>query len=152
VTALPRIHIALGVALAVGLSACTADAPNPASARQASFKRIAKANKAITEELKKPAPAVELLKTNAIILGELAPQVATWFPEGTGPQSGIETEAKPAIWQQKDAFRKAAGAFVTATQGLQAAAASGDIEQIKAAAPKVGGTCKGCHDTFRAKK
>lgn len=154
---LGRIGGAFALVLAATLAGCSsgssdgnaARAENP---REAKFKAIAKANKAITEELKKDAPSVETIRTNATTLAGLSGQVAGWFPAGTGPESGIDTEAKPAIWEQPAAFSTAAGNFDTAVKALNAAATGGDIATIRTASAAVGPTCKGCHDKFREKK
>ncbi|NML08269.1 cytochrome c [Sphingomonas sp. G-3-2-10] len=155
---LGRIGGALALVLAATLAGCSsgssdgngaAAAENP---REAKFKAIAKANKAITEELKKDAPSVDTIRTNATTLAGLSSQVPSWFPTGTGPESGIDTEAKPAIWEQPAEFSTAAGNFDTAVKALNAAATGGDIAAIRTAAAAVGPTCKGCHDKFREKK
>ncbi|MCX8475946.1 MAG: cytochrome c [Sphingomonas sp.] len=145
---------ALGSIVAVAaltlVAACSGgSAENP---REAKFKAIAKANKAIGEELKKDAPSVELVAANAKTLDGLARELPGWFPGATGPEPGIETEAKPDIWQKPTEFKAAAAKFAAATGVLQAAAATGDVAQVKAAAAGVGPACKGCHDSFRLKK
>jgi cytochrome c556 len=131
--------------------AIAAGAADVIAARQANFKQIGKANKGIMDELKNPAPSVPVLQANAKTLATLAPQVVRWFPAGSGPESGATTKALPAIWQQNAKFKEAAANFATATRNLNAAAASGDIARIRAAYGAVGGTCKGCHETFRGR-
>ncbi|MDF7775298.1 cytochrome c [Sphingomonas sp. AOB5] len=146
------------LALVLATSACNSAAPGGNAAaggenpREAKFKQIAKANKAINEELKKDAPSVETIKANATTLAGLSGQVPSWFPDGSGPESGIETEAKPEIWQDKPGFATAAANFDNAVKALKTATDSGDLAAIRPAATAVGATCKGCHDKFRAKK
>jgi cytochrome c556 len=41
--------------------------------------------------------------------------------------------------------------MLTASKALDAAAATGDLGQIKPAVGALGGTCRGCHENFRAK-
>lgn len=133
----------VGAALLGMLAGCGAD-----SAREANFKQISKAKKAIDDELKKPAPAIEAIQANAKLIDTLAPQVPGWFPAG----SGTGTEALPAIWEKPAEFSKAAADFATAAHALQAAATAGDVAQITTAATSLGGTCKACHSKFREKK
>ena len=137
-------------ALAV-LAACSSGASveNP---REAKFKAIAKANKAIGEELKKDAPSVEAIAANAGTLDGLAKELPHWFPGTTGPTPGMETEAKPEIWQKTAEFKAAGEKFASATAALRGAAATGDLARIKAASDAIGPTCKGCHNSFREKK
>ena len=50
-----------------------------------------------------------------------------------------------------DELKQPSPSMVKAAQAYQQAAASGNLDAAKAALMQVGGTCKGCHDTFRAK-
>jgi cytochrome c556 len=136
----------ISAALAVAVTATAAWAATPAenvAARQNNFKQIGHAQKAISDELKKPSPDVAVLRSSTQVLAGLAPNVHRWFPRGTGVESGAKTGALPIIWQQNAQFNG---------RGLQRAAASGNVDQIKAAFPAVGGACKGCHDTFKGPK
>ena len=144
---------------AAGLAGCKGAAGDAGGAtdgvtvsRQANFKKMGAANKALADELKKAAPSIEVARTSAPVLSQLAPQVATWFPDGSGPEAGVETEALPAIWQRRGDFDRKAQDFVDAAGRLQAAADSGDLEAIRAASTAVGAACKSCHTDFRAKK
>ena len=120
--------------------------------REKNFKQIAKANKTIQDELKKPTPDVATIRSSAGTLEGLAKQIPSWFPAGSGPQEGVKTEALPAIWEQGPKFSAAAARLAQTTTALNAAAVGGDLAAIRAAAPEVGASCKGCHDSFRKKK
>ena len=120
--------------------------------RTAKFKAISKANKAIGQELKKDAPSMEVIAANTKTLDGLAQQLPTWFTGTTGPETNMETEALPTIWQKPAEFKAAADKFSTATAALNAAAINGDLAQVKAAAAVAAPTCKNCHQTFRQKK
>lgn len=142
-------------ALAVAVTTTAAWAATPAetvAARQNNFKQMGRAQKAISDELKKPSPDLAVIRTSTQALAGLAPNVHRWFPRGTGVESGAKTGALPAIWQQTAQFNNHAGQLTNAARGLQRAAASGNVDQIKAAFPAVGGACKGCHDTFKGPK
>lgn len=138
----------------------TSDAPaaaptDPAAvikAREDGFKEIGKNMKAVSDELKKDAPDVALIQASTAKLNELAPQVKDWFPEGSGPAPGLETDAKPEIWTQRADFEKKHAALVDGVAKLNATALTGDIATIKAALPAVGGACKGCHDVYKVEK
>ncbi len=131
------------------IAACSQQAENP---RTAKFKAIAKANKAISEAMKADAPALETVTAEAKTLDDLARDLPNWFPGTSGPESGIETEAKAEIWQKRAEFDAKAQKFIAATTALRTAAEAGDLAATKAAAEAVGPTCKGCHNDFRAKK
>jgi len=61
-----------------------------------------------------------------------------WAAFGEGTDVG-ETKAKPEIWKQNAKFKEAA------------AAKTGKEDAFKAAFSATAGTCKACHDDFRAK-
>ena len=146
------VALAMGCAtLAVGTIALAAPAGEVISARQANFKEMGKAMKASFGELKQAAPSGDAFKANANALASSAVKVAAGFPRGTGPESGAKTQALPAIWEKPDEFRADADKLVKAAQAYQQAAASGNMDATKAALMQVGGACKGCHDSFRAK-
>lgn len=143
-------------ALALGLAAIPAVsvAASPAStiaARTANFKAIGKAFKGVLDQFKTPAPDVAVIQASAATLVTASAKVAGHFPKGTGPASGVKTHALPAIWEKPADFSAAAAKFVAASKAFQVAAASGNMDQIKGAIPALGGSCKGCHDQFKAK-
>jgi len=73
-----------------------------------------------------------------------------WAGFGPGTDKG-DTDAKPEIWVQKAKFDDYARKMETEMGKLAVAAKSGNLDNIKAAVGPVGGTCKSCHDDFRAK-
>ena len=150
--------VAAVIAASFAFAAIAADAPpkprTPAEVvkdRQANYKKIGKAFKAVRDELGKPSPSVEVLQASGKTLDELAPQLPSWFPAGTGPEAGVKTEALPVIWTKNDDFKKAAANLATQAHAFNVAAQSGKIDDVKAMVPKLGGACKACHDTFKAK-
>lgn len=151
---LKSISSAAVVALAAASIAAVAVAATPAETikeRQANYKKMGKAMKAMLDENKKPAPDLAVYKASAATIDELAPKVPSWFPAGTGPEAGVKTEALPVIWTKGDDFKKAAANFATQAHAFKVAADGGKVEEIKAAFPKLGGACKACHDQFKAK-
>lgn len=141
--------VAVGLCLAPAVSIA-----NPAQtieARQANFKAIGRANKAIMDELKKPRPSLSVLRSNASALVRASSQIPAGFPPGTGPEAGVKTEALPAIWQNPAGFQDAAARNLAAARALEAATRAGDLARIREAAGAVGPTCKACHDNFRGK-
>ena len=67
---------------------------------------------------------------------------------GPGTDSG-DTRAKPNIWTDNAKFTAAATKMQEEMAKLNAAAKTGNLDQIKAAFGPVGGACKACHDDFR---
>ena len=73
-----------------------------------------------------------------------------WAAFGEGTDVG-ETKAKPEIWKQNAKFKEAAEKFQAESAKLVAATKTGKEDAFKAAFSATAGTCKACHDDFRAK-
>ena len=130
-------------------------AQDPAAAAQARhdhFKEIGKSMKGISDQLKSVQPSLPQIQVYAKRVDELAPQIPGWFPPGTGPESGIKTHAKAAVWKNPGEFKKDAAAFAVEAHNLALAAASGDLKAVGVAAETVGKTCGACHKVFREKE
>lgn len=117
--------------------------------RQANLRDLGAAFKAIADELKKSAPALPVIRQYASQIDNLAQQQHFWFPPGSGPESEIETDAKPEIWTRTKEFADAQVALIDESARLRQLAAAGDIDAIKSQYRLVGKACKGCHDAFR---
>lgn len=87
---------------------------------------------------------------NAAIVSDLAK--LPWAAFGEGTDKGMPNRSKPEIWKDAAKFKTASEKMIAEVAKLDAAAKSGNLDAIKAAAGGVGGTCKGCHDDFRAEK
>ncbi|MDZ7644625.1 MAG: cytochrome c [Woeseiaceae bacterium] len=76
-----------------------------------------------------------------------ASELAHVFQEGSDVG---ESEALPAIWENPDEFAAAVEEAQKATRNFrEVVAGGGDKGEIAAAFREVGGSCKGCHDSFR---
>lgn len=92
----------------------------------------------------------KLAAENAAIVTDMAKLPFTAFGEGT--DKGLPNRAKPEIWKEQAKFKAASEKMIAEVAKLDAAAKSGSLDAIKAAAGGVGGSCKACHDDFRAEK
>ena len=119
-------------------------------ARQANYKEMARASKTIGDQLKARNPSVEEIQASARVLADHAPRILTWFPEGSGPESGVRTRAKAEIWTDQERFGEAAARFIATAEEFSTIAGTGDIEAIRAAQADLGPSCRNCHDRFRA--
>ncbi|VWX61163.1 c-type cytochrome [Sphingorhabdus sp. 109] len=117
--------------------------------RQAQLKKIGKAFKTISDQLRASSPDLAQIQAAAAAVPTEAANMIDWFPEGTGPDSGVETEALPIIWEDKDDFDSKVVAMQDAAAKLETAAQGGDVEAVAAAFKTTGGTCKACHDKYR---
>jgi cytochrome c556 len=124
-------------------------AAHAAAARHQNFKQLGGAFKAILDELKKPSPDKAVLTTNAAKMNSLAAQEASWFPKGSGTESGVKTEAKPQVWSDPAGFAAAVQRLQGETAKLQQIAGTGDVAALKTQVQATGAACKNCHDKYR---
>lgn len=129
------------VALAAG--------PGVYKARHDNFEAMGRAMKGTADQFKSGNPDIAAIRANAAALAAAAPKVAGMFPKGSGIEGNPKSEALPVIWQKPADFAAANKRLVDATRAFQAAAAKGDMPAVQAAFGAVGGSCKGCHETFR---
>jgi cytochrome c556 len=118
-------------------------------ARQQHFKVQGKVFKTILDQLHTGTPDPGQIKTAAHALSASAQALPSWFPAGSGPESGVATHAKAEIWTDQAGFAEAARNFQAAAAKLQAAADSGDMAAVGAEAQAIGATCGGCHHKYR---
>jgi len=69
-----------------------------------------------------------------------------WQAFAAGTQGG---KAKAAIWTEQAKFNGLSADFRKAAADLNAAAASGNLDQIRKAFGATGQSCKACHDSYR---
>lgn len=117
--------------------------------RQAALRDIGAAFKAINDELKKSAPSLPVIRQYSRQIDDLTKQQHLWFPVGTGPESDIETAARPEIWKQPAQFKTAQTVFGEQVAKLVTVASGSDLAALKLQSQALGKTCKGCHETFR---
>ena len=117
--------------------------------RQAQLKKMGKAFKTISDQLKSGDPDVAAVQAAAASVPVESAGMEDWFPEGTGPDSGVKTDALPIIWEDRADFEQKLADFRTASDQLAAVAEGGDITAIATAFQATGGACKACHDKFR---
>ena len=152
----PMLKRPLGLALALvvgfaagGTALAAVDAAKVEHDRHENFHKIGAAFKVVNDQLKADKPDTGAIAANAHIVHDLAPQIPTWFPAGSGPETGIKTRAKAEIWADKASFAAAAKGLETESGKLETLAKAGDIEAIKGQFKATAGACKTCHDKFR---
>lgn len=89
------------------------------------------------------------LKLHADALAALTKDMVAMFPEGS---DFGETNAKDAVWEQPEKFKKAAKESEDAAAAFAKVVDSGDKGKSIAAFKELGKTCKACHKPFRQKK
>jgi cytochrome c556 len=87
---------------------------------------------------------------NTAIVATMAPLPFAGFVAGS--DKGLPNRAKAEIWSNNAKFKDLAGKMQAEITKLDAAAKSGSLDNINAAMGSVGGSCKACHDDFRAER
>ena len=96
------------------------------------------------EEVIKAATAIQAIANSG--MGAL-------YVPGSDKGTGWEaTRAKPEIFTDKENVGKLAMAFNKEANEMAKVAANGDAAAVGTQLGKLGGTCKGCHDDYKAKK
>jgi cytochrome c556 len=158
-TIMTALALAAGVGLVTSLAVAADPAPAPTAAtasgkavvaRQAHYKELNGAFKAINEQLKSDAPDKAAIAATAAKMKALAEDLPSWFPKGSGPEAGVKTAAKAEIWTDAEGFAAAATKLQGETAKLADAATAGDMDAIKGQARATNAACKACHDKYRA--
>jgi cytochrome c556 len=85
-------------------------------------------------------------QTNAAIATEMS--TLPWQGFGPGTEGG---KAKPEIWKETAKFKELGEDMNKKMVALNAAAKTGNLDNIKTAFGATGASCKACHDAFQDK-
>ena len=96
------------------------------------------------EEVLKAATAIQAIANSGM--------GALYLPGTDKGKGWEETRAKANIWTDKEKLGKVATDFVREANEMAKVAATGDAAAVGAQFGKLGGTCKGCHEDFKAKR
>ena len=146
------LAVSLG-SVAVQIAAAPPSArPSPRLAavahRQGEMKKMGGALKAVAGFAQGANDDALQLRLSAQTIQTVASGLDQLFPAGTGVGTGT-SRAKPAIWTERDAFRRRIVGLRTASAALVQAASTGDRAQVRPAFRATGAACKACHDFFQ---
>lgn len=136
--------------LSAALLASGAQAADEGAAeyREAIFEAIDGHMSAMVGIIKGEVPHQQDLALHAKGIAALAPVTQHIFPADSYIEGG---HAKAEIWSDPETFAERRQNFLEAAAAIGAVADSGDQAAFMGAFKTLGGTCKGCHDDFRAK-
>jgi cytochrome c556 len=117
-------------------------------ARHEHYEKLGDAFKAVRDN-SKGDPNWAALEKAAQEVADASVDQDQWFAKGTGPEAG-KTRALPEIWSKPADFTAAQKMFSERAPKLLAAVKAKDAAAVQAAFREVGGSCKNCHDSFRA--
>ena len=87
---------------------------------------------------------------NAAIVVTMSKLPFAAFVEGS--DKGAPTRAKPEVWKDSAKVKDLAGKMQAEAEKFDAAAKTGNLDNIKTALGSLGASCKACHDDYRAEK
>ena len=136
--------------LSAALLASGAQAADEGAAeyREAIFEAIGGHMSAMVGIIKGEVPHQQDLALHAKGIAALAPVTQHIFHADSYIEGG---HAKAEIWSDPETFAERRQNFLEAAAAIGAVADSGDQAAFMGAFKTLGGTCKGCHDDFRAK-
>ena len=146
-----KLHGLAVAALAAGLLAAPllAAPADTVRSRITAYRELGAAFKAVNDGLRGSEVQTIMIQQSARQIRNAARAQYTLFHADSDASTGVKTAAKPEIWTQPAQFRAAQDNFARAADSFFRAASTGDAAAIRAEARKLGGTCKGCHDTFK---
>jgi len=148
-----RGFVLVWIAVLLGLSGCNAHVEDtrpgqPVKTRQVAFQEI----------LKVFEPMGVMLRTDtyepdrfAALAAELTIKRERPWAHFSADTHYPPTKAKEAVWTEADEFEQKKQAFIAATEQLNVAAQTKNMEAAKKAYFEVYDTCKSCHSQFRTR-
>jgi len=118
-------------------------------ARRAAF-RLSAADIQLIRTAGEKGADMRMLSRPAQTLSQWATVLPTLFPAGTGPESGIETRALPAIWANRADFEQRARDYSAAATRLSESLAAGDFQASAQNWDATWQSCSACHIRYRA--
>lgn len=142
--------LAAAAALSIIGAGFVAAADEPQVVRQEMMKKVGGAMGALSGIAKGEKPYdAEVVKASLTTMSEVAKAFPDQFPAGS--ETGHDTEAKAAIWEQMDDFKAKAAKLGEAADAALAGLPA-DQAAVGAALGAIGPNCGGCHEVYRVKK
>ena len=146
---LALILVMIGVSGAVFLARAQSESTTSAvEARHAGFEGILSALRQIDREAKAEQPDLAAMASSNARLIELEAEIPSWFPLGSGTESGAKTTARPEIWTDRQGFVEKAAASLAAARGLSTSVRTGNLEAIRDTERTLVKTCQACHHAY----
>jgi cytochrome c556 len=144
-----QIVLALLVTVAIaGAARAQHDPRLDVKLRRGNFNSLLTAYKVVNAQVKRARPDMGAIAGATDRMAVMARQLPAWFPPGSGPESGADTNAKAEIWRRPDDFRAHAGALTEALDRLAVATKAGNVDAIRERQHAVSATCTACHQVF----
>ncbi|WP_226581038.1 c-type cytochrome [Acuticoccus sediminis] len=141
--------LALSVALTPARNANAQDG-SPQAERQEIMKSVGDAMGVLGGMAKgeRPYDAAAATQSLDVFIAKVPPFLEL-FPEGT--ETGHETRALPAIWENKADFDEKGEKLVAVAEASKGPAGE-SLDGLRSVMRDVGGACQACHETYRRPK
>ena len=134
---------------ALSIAAAPSEIEQSIQERREKFVQMGEAYDEIDRELKNREPDLAMIQRHAVQIDDWAGDQIHWFPEGSGPESGIETEARAEIWSDAEQFEALQEAFVLEARRFKDAAGQGDLANLMSRFEATSAVCSECHEKYR---
>ena len=118
-------------------------------ARALHMKDLGGSFKAVRDQTAQEQPNLSLVQIATQEVEFASRELPSWFPAGTGPETGLKMRALAEVWTDEADFAAAADAFRTEAARLNELARAGDLDGVREQTRAVRKTCGGCHDAYR---
>ena len=139
-------------ALGLGTALMAEGHADPIEARQEHMKamgaQLGVLGKMAQGETDYDADAASAAATELSALAVALTEAEGWWPEGSDTESGADTKALPAIWENMDDFESKMDDLVTASAAMEEVAGDG-LEAVQGQMRGIGGACGACHSDYR---
>ena len=144
-----RFSVSIIAAILAAVSIAHAD-DDPRHERHEAMEEVGDAAKPLGQMLKGEREYdTDQLMASLQVFAKVSEQFGELFPPGS--ETGMGTEAAPAIWEDREGFDAAMKKWQEATAAaIEAAPAT--LDEAKGTVGPVFGTCKNCHDTYRVEE
>jgi cytochrome c556 len=119
-------------------------------ARALHMKDLGGSFKAVRDQSAQETPNLALIQMATQEVESASQDLPSWFPDGTGPDTGLKMRALAEVWTDDAGFAESASAFRTEAARLNELARAGDVAGVREQTRAVRKTCGGCHDAYRA--
>lgn len=143
-----HLRVPLAALAIASAGAAALDVSGSVPARRGNFDRLLSLDRSVRMELRQSNPDAAAVRRTALAEEQLARQLPSWFPAGTGPGDNVRTNARPEIWTNNQDFRAKANRLAVALDGLARAASSGDAGRMRDQQASVGEACQTCHRSY----
>lgn len=144
---MPRISCVLAFLLTAAIAMPAVADEDPRHERHELMESTRDAAKPLGKMLRGEADYdADVVDTSLQTFIAVSEEFAGLFPPGT--ETGMDTEAAPAIWEDREGFEQALAEWRAAVDAA-AAASPGSLEEAKPVLGPIFNACKNCHDTYR---